>query len=301
MPARPAPSPGTPGTLGTGTAGTAGIVGLGLIGGSLARELAARGWRVLAHDRDAATLNAARDEGIVSGVLDPGILAGILDLSAPAPREPMDVLIAAVPVDAFAGLLQTAAPALHAVPLVMDVGSTKRSAVSAASQAGLGHRFVGAHPMAGDHRAGWTASRRGLFTDATVYLCRTASTADAALQRARALWESVGARPEEIDAGAHDRLVARTSHLPQVIAKALALTLGDAGLTRAQLGPGGRDMTRIAASDPGLWTGIALDNADELLAALDAFGARVTSVRAALERRDAAALHSLFALARDRF
>lgn len=265
-----------------------GIIGLGLIGGSIARDLAATGYRVLAHDRDRATL----DDACAAGVVHQRI-GDSLEGAGEA-----DILVVAVHVSALYDVLAAARPYLAKARLIMDVGSTKRSAIAAAESLEIGDRFVGSHPMAGDHRSGFAASRRGLFAGAPVYLCPTRSTRQDALDRARELWSVLGAQPEMIDAGLHDLRMAYASHLPRAMSTALALAIGGAGVERAHLGPGGRDATRLAAGSVDMWAAIATDNADTLVEAISALEAHVVQLRRALERRDANALRALFEDAR---
>lgn len=256
----------------SGDDGVVGVLGLGLIGGSLARDLAAAGRRVLGGDRDAAAVEAALEAGVIEGAL-------VLDA--------VDLLVLAVPVPAAVALLPSLGEALAGRAVVSDTGSTKRSVMAAAAAAGLGDRFVGGHPMAGDHRRGWEAGRAGLFRGADVWICPGAARVEAVAEVA-GVWQAVGASPRRTDAAAHDRLLARASHLPQAVASALGAALAGGGVGREVLGPGGRDTTRLAASDPDLWTGILLDNADEVLEALAGFQGAVAELRRALEERDAA-------------
>ncbi len=270
---------------------TAAVIGLGLIGGSIARDLAAAGVRVLGCDRDDSTLEAAIASGVVADSLGPPVgpaWGGVAEA---------DWVILAVPVDAAPALLLSLAPALGGAQLVTDVGSTKSAITAAAEGLGLGPRFVGSHPFAGDHRSGWAASAAGLFRGARAYLTPCPSTGDVALHAARRLWGLCGATVELIDAAAHDRLMAWASHLPQVASSALALALADAGIPPAALGRGGHDATRLAAGSPEVWTGIALENAAELAVALEALEGRLGELREALKRRDAAAIHALLAAA----
>jgi len=162
-----------------------GIIGLGLTGGSLARDLAAADVPVLGYDHDHATLAAAADAGVVTSALDHSLRG----LAAAG------VLVIAVPVDATAGVLRRAAPHLAGVDLVTDVGSTKVGIAAAAEAAGLGDRFVGGHPLAGDDRTGWHASRSGLFLGARVFLCPGPESSSTAIERADRLWRLVGAYP----------------------------------------------------------------------------------------------------------
>jgi prephenate dehydrogenase len=266
---------------------TAAVIGLGLIGGSIARDLAARGVRVMAYDRDTAAIDSARAEGVIDAALDVKLTG----------QRDAEVVIVAVPVASLRDVL-SAVPSLRDARLITDVGSTKRTAVAAAESLNLGNRFVGSHPMAGDHRSGWTASRPGLFAGAKVYLCRTRETRDDAFAIARELWAALGACPEEIGADAHDRLVGHASHLPHAASTALATVLADAGISRDMLGPGGRDATRTAGGSVEMWSAIAADNADALLPAIDALTVRLLQLRSAIARGDEAAVRALFESAR---
>jgi prephenate dehydrogenase len=264
---------------------TVAIAGLGLIGGSLARDLAARGVRVLGADVDRGTVDAALCEGVLSAALgeDWGGL------------EDADVFVLAVPVRAAPALLESALPRLDGVRLITDAGSTKTSIVAAARRLGLGATFVGAHPLAGDHRSGWASSRPGSFDGATVYITPTdASTADA-VSLARALWTSVGGMVTEIGVDEHDRRLAWTSHLPQVVSSVLAAALAEQGIARGDLGPGGRDVTRLAASSPAMWRDILADNAAAVADAIGAVERRLASIRTAIESGDEAAIRAWLA------
>jgi prephenate dehydrogenase len=264
--------------------GTAAVLGLGLMGGSMARDLAARGWTVLGYDRDAASMEAARAEGVVQTTLD-ATLAGV---------EAASLVVLAVPVDAAVALTPRIAPRLRAARLIVDLGGTKLSLAAAMEAAGLGARYVGSHPLAGDHRSGWRASRSGLFRYARVFLCPAPSTEADALASAESLWAELGAQPERIDAGEHDLRLAWTSHLPQLASSALALALAGAGIARSELGPGGRDVTRLAGSSPEMWAAIARDNASHLGAAIAALEQRLHALRGALERDDGPELERCF-------
>ena len=261
-----------------------GIVGLGLIGGSLARDLALCGIRVHGYDDDPATLRDALDAGVVDIVLD----AGLENVDG------LDAVILAVPVTAALRILERSADRLRCVPLVTDVCSTKQSLQAAAASLGLAHSFIGAHPMAGDHRSGWASARSGLFRSAMVYLCPHDATPAVSLDRLRALWRLTGAVPEIVDAALHDRRLAFASHLPQTVSTALAHVLARAEIPFDQLGPGGRDMTRLAGSSPDVWTPIALDNADFLCAAILELEAQLAAVRDALAADDQRRVHAFF-------
>jgi prephenate dehydrogenase len=260
----------------------AAVIGLGLIGGSVARDLAARGIHVLGYDRDPATLAEALRDGGIHEALTP-------ELDADA-----DVVVVAVPVSAAASVLRALGPRLRAATLITDVGSTKESIVHAAEDAGLGARFVGSHPLAGDHHSGWSSSRAGLFDGARVFLSPTPSTGADALEAAHALWRDLGAHTEVVDAAEHDRRLASISHLPQALATALGSLLAAQEISRGDLGPGARDMTRLAGSSPEMWTAIAADNAHHLSEAVGTMEERLGALRDALARRDVEWLRGFF-------
>lgn len=265
-----------------------GIIGLGLMGGSLARELAARGVEVLGYDADPEALRAALRTRVLHSALTSD-LKGI---------EVVDLLVVAVPVDAAGATIAAALPRLDPRCIITDLGSTKRSIQSVAHEIGVAERFVGSHPLTGGHRSGWGASHRDLYAWSRVFLCPTESTRPEALERVRDLWISIGALPEVVGAEEHDRRIAWTSHLPQLASTALALALDAAAEPRRELGPGGRDTTRLAGSSPEMWSAICLDNADFVVGALRRFEEQVEGLRIAVAARDAMALHELFARAR---
>ena len=248
------------------------VIGLGLMGGSMARALHVRGVYVLGFDRDGTQLEAALRVGAVREALTS-------DLEGLAAA---DVVVLALPVDATIALLPSLAARLTGARLVMDLGSTKRSIVAAADSAGLGTRFVGAHPLTGSHRTGWGASRASLFDDARVFLCPTPSTTDGALQLAISLWRELRAGVEVLDATLHDEQMAWRSHLPHLVSSALAATLREAGIRRSALGPGGRDMTRLVGGSPAMWHPIIEDNAAAIADAMAGFERELRTLREAV-------------------
>jgi prephenate dehydrogenase len=214
--------------------------------------------------------------------------------------EEAGVVVVATPVRAAVSVVRWLAGAARGDAIITDVGSTKRSIVEAAGAAGLGGRFVGGHPMAGDHGSGWAASRQGLFIGAPVWVCAGEENAGQAhghdggrpMALVEALWEEVGARPRRITAPEHDHLVAWSSHLPQLVATALGCALDGAGVDRARLGPGGRDATRLAGSDPAVWTDILMDNADAVEPALEALIEELVRLRRHVGGMDDASLRA---------
>jgi prephenate dehydrogenase len=157
---------------------------------------------------------------------------------------------------------------------------------------------VGGHPLAGAARSGIEASRADLFERRPWLLTPTSASARAQVDRLAGFVRALGARPLEIDPGDHDRLLAFTSHLPQLTASALmhvvGKTVGTAGLELS--GGGLADTTRVAASPARIWTDICATNTDELLPALDRLIDTLTTMRSAL--KDGRSIEPLFESAR---
>jgi prephenate dehydrogenase len=270
---------------------TVAVVGLGLIGGSVARALSTNGVDVIAYDRNPESLSAAIAEGVVKRAID----ENLDDISDAA------IIVVALPGDAARELILRSASEFENARLVMDVGSAKQLVVTVAEEAGIGAKFVGCHPLAGDHRSGWVSSRADMFRGHDVFLCRSSQTSDDVLRDADEFWKSLGAMPVVADAAAHDSRMAWLSHLPHILASSLALTLCDAGLSRAELGPGGRDMTRLAGSSPDMWTAIARENADAIAGAISTFEQRLAAFKKAVACGDAESFRAQFSAGRDWF
>ncbi len=224
---------------------TIAVVGLGLVGGSLVRSFA----RLPSRPRVLGSSLDARDRAGAERVPGVTVSADGMDIVGEA-----DLVIYAVPMGAVIELLAKHAERIRADALVTDVAGLKRPVLEAARAAGLGERFVGSHPMAGGEGAGFDAGRADLFENARVWLCAEKAAKAAATNRLDEFWSGLGARPEWIDPDKHDLLMVRVSHLPQLVSNALALALESARVDPNDLGPGGRDMTRLAASSPGMWS-----------------------------------------------
>ncbi len=263
------------------------ILGTGLIGASLAaagRRAGALKW-VIGVGRGRANLDRALASGSVDEVSQ--------DASAAVARA--DLVVLAAPADACVELLTTVARHAPDQCVVTDVASVKVPVCLAARQAGLGDRFVGGHPIAGSEASGASAAHPDLFKDRTVVLTPSGAQ-PVALAKVRELWERVGATVIEMEPALHDATVAISSHLPQMLAFALCATVGrapDADTIRRLAGGGLRDTTRLGASNPAMWTAIAKQNREVLLAACDRFTAVWVELREAIARGDADALGRL--------
>jgi prephenate dehydrogenase len=268
---------------------TAAIAGLGLIGGSLARDLSAAGIEVTGADIDVRSLEEAMREGVIARTAGAD-LAGF---------EEAEVIVLALPADAVHAALETLAAMSLSARLVTDTGGTKVATVAAADSTSLAARFVGSHPFAGDHRSGWDAGRTGLFRDARVFLTPSPRSSSDALSLACALWQLAGGVPEIVDAASHDERMALASHLPQILSSALGAVLAGAGIGRSDLGSGGRDVTRLAGSSPDLWAPLALENAAILREPLSALRAEIERFEQALAAGDGGEIRRLLVRARD--
>ncbi|GHA90840.1 bifunctional prephenate dehydrogenase/3-phosphoshikimate 1-carboxyvinyltransferase [Modicisalibacter luteus] len=266
------------------------IVGLGLIGGSLAAGLKASGYKgkIAACDRDPAEI----EQGVALGVID----EGGTELAALVPGSSLIVL--AVPVLAMEPVMAELAPLIED-QVVTDVGSTKLAIHQAAERVfgRLPPRFVLGHPIAGSEKSGVAASNPSLYRRHKVILTPQSDTDPEAVARVRALWQACGAQVLEMDVARHDQVLARTSHLPHLLAFSLVDTLArqDERLDIFRYAAGGfRDFTRIAGSDPVMWRDIFTANREAVLEALDDFEVGVARLRQAVTDGDGDAMLGIF-------
>jgi len=230
------------------TRGPVRIVGTGLLGTSVGLALTARGVNVVLHDPSRTALALARDVG-----------AG-----RPASKDdaPPAIIVVAAPPDVTADVVRAE---LDAFPdaIVTDVASVKGYVLAELRAAGADlTRYVGSHPMAGRERSGPSAAVPDLFLGRPWVIADSGSSRPDAVLAVRALAVDLGAVPVAMDADAHDAAVAAISHVPQVAASLVAARLRDADDAALGLaGQGLRDVTRLAASDPALWTSILAANA----------------------------------------
>ncbi len=260
------------------------VLGTGLIGGSFALAARARlpGVPIVGWDKPEVLKRA-----VVRGVID----EGRPELSAAVAGA--DVIYVALPVGLTIALLPEIAR--HAAPaaLVTDAGSTKRAVCAAAGNSfSSGARFLGGHPMAGKEDSGVDAADGVLFRGAQYVLIGSASDPAADLRVARFvdLLGAMGARPVWMDAETHDRAAAVVSHLPQLVAVALAGVVHEAtdqtGLPLTLAGRGLRDALRLAGSPYAVWRDIVLTNSDHLDAGLDRLAQAIDDLRRHLRGRE---------------
>lgn len=267
-----------------------GLIGCGLMGGSFALALKRAGLvrRVVGYSKSPLTLARAR----ALGVIDVEAPSALLAVSG------ADLVLIAVPVAACADTFKAIRHLLAPQALLLDVGSTKADVVAAARQHLGAHlpQFVPAHPIAGKESAGIEHADADLYRGCQVILTPLPETDPAQTVRAQRLWGALGAQVRQMAPQAHDAAYAAVSHLPHLLAFAalnalLAQPQGPQWLGLA--GPGFRDFSRIAASDPTIWGDILLANRTEVLEQSRQFRAALDALEDAMQRRDATTLQAL--------
>ncbi|MEI6148425.1 MAG: prephenate dehydrogenase/arogenate dehydrogenase family protein [bacterium] len=242
------------------------IIGLGLMGGSLGLALKkSAGTIVAAFARRSETRRAALETGAVDEVFD----------TPQAALRGANVAVFCTPVLSIPALVESCLPAFEKGCVVTDVGSTKAEIVSrmAALGEGGGIRFVGSHPMAGAEKTGIEAARVDLYEGAVTVITPSPETALADVDIITELWRGVGARVIRLAPSMHDRLVARTSHLPHLIAALLVDTVSRdvTSPLKALIGAGFRDTTRIAGGSSEMWHDIIKTNKPAIIEELQAY------------------------------
>lgn len=237
------------------------VLGVGLIGGSIGLAAKERlGSEVTGWGPNRPSVDRAIELGAID---EPA--ASIAEACAGA-----EVVFCAGPVSVLPDLVAAALGASGGDTVVTDAGSTKRQLVAAL---GEDERFIGGHPLAGAETAGVANARADLFEGARWYLTPTERSSGILYDRLQRTIAGLGARPQAIDAEAHDRLMATVSHLPHVLANVLVAQAA-AELTRdserlPEVGPSFRDATRVAGSNPSIWGDIFCGNSDAVTAAID--------------------------------
>ena len=264
-----------------------GLIGCGLMGGSFALACKRAGLvkRVVGYSKSPSTTDQARQ----MGVIDLEASSALMAVSG------SDLVLLAVPVAATEATLKAVKGLITPQTLVMDVGSTKRDVVDAARRVlreQIGS-FVPTHPITGKEVAGVAHADVDLYMGRQVVLTPIEKTLTVQLKQASALWTALGAKVITMSPDAHDAAFAAVSHLPHLIAFALINSIirqpqGDEYLDLA--GPGFRDFSRIAASDPMVWRDILMTNKAQLLEQSRFFRDQLLAMERAIEHGDGAAL-----------
>lgn len=257
------------------------IAGLGLMGGSLALALRDRCQTLLAVDPDPKTLALARRRHIVEKIS-----------SDPAEILPQaDLIILAAPVGAILEMIPCL-PVLHpGSPMVLDIGSTKTQICQAMEA--LPSRFdpLGGHPMCGKENLTLIHAEASLYQGATFAFTPLQRTSAQAREIAGQLARAVGAHPFWLDPLTHDRYTAATSHLPYLLASALALTTPEE--TSPLIGPGFQSTSRLAATPASMMADVLRSNKENILRVLKDFRSQLDLLEESLESEDCQALQEL--------
>lgn len=267
-----------------------GLIGCGLMGGSFALAMKRAGLvkRVVGYSKSPSTTERARQ----MGVIDVEAPSALLAVSG------ADLVLVAVPVSATEATFKAIRHLVGKDVLIMDVGSTKREVIDAArrvlrDQVGV---FVPAHPIAGKELAGVDHADPDLYSGRQVILTPIERTEPIQLEKAHRVWTALGCHVKQMTPEAHDAAYAAVSHLPHLIAFAMmnAVTGQQQGAEFLTLaGPGFRDFTRIAASDPAVWRDILMSNREELLAQSKQFQRSLHAFETALNAGNPDALEAL--------
>ena len=271
-----------------------GLIGCGLMGGSFALALRKAGLvkRVVGYSQSPASTERARQLGVIDVSASSALLAA----------EGADLVLMAIPVSASESTFHAIRHRVTATTLVMDVGSTKGDVIDAARRGLLQQlgSFVPAHPIAGKEVAGIEHAEATLFNGRQVVLTPIESTLPAHVQRATRAWSAMGARVVIMTAEDHDSAFAAVSHLPHLLAFAYANGIAGQpeGARFLELaGPGFRDFSRIAASDPIVWRDILLANRTQVLVQAREFRKALDALEAAIVAGDHGALEASIATA----
>jgi len=267
-----------------------GVIGCGLMGGSFALALRRAGLvkRVVGYSKSPSTTERARKMGIIDVAAESALLA----------VSGSDIVLLAVPVAATETTFRAIRHLVEPNVLFMDVGSTKRDVVDAARRV-LRERiatFVPAHPIAGKEASGIEHADAGLFTGRQVILTPLPQTNVAMLQKATDSWAAVGAQVLKMSPENHDAAFAAVSHLPHMLAFAYfsAVVNQPAGRDFLSLaGPGFRDFTRIAASNPEMWRDILIANREEIIKQSALFRHGLNAFEQVLQTGNTEALESM--------
>jgi prephenate dehydrogenase len=248
---------------------TLGIIGVGLIGGSVGLAARASGWEVVGVDSPDVLEEAAR-----SGAIDRA--------STLKEVREVDLVVLAAPISKVTDLVVDLTPT---DALITDVASAKSAVVRAAEVQGL--RFVGGHPMAGSQLSGVANARANLFQGARYFLTPTDNTDPEDYREVAQFVRELGAVPTAVDPGKHDLLMAALSHLPHLMAAALLKVASDISPEALSFaGPSFRDLTRVGASNPELWSDILAENAPALGEALGAFAGAMAQLGSEIKDRE---------------
>ena len=274
------------------------IAGLGLIGASMALGIKRDhpDYEILGYNRSQASRDIALERGMIDRATD--------DFASFAPLA--DVIILTLPIKQTITFLQELATLdLKEGVIISDAGSTKSAIVATAEKcfADKPVRFVGAHPMAGSHKTGAASADVNLFENAYYIFTPSSLTSPDTLEEMKDLLSGLHARFIEIDAEEHDRVTSQISHFPHILASGLmeqtASYAEEHEMARRFAAGGFRDMTRIAESEPGMWTSILLSNRETIIERIEDFKGRLDEIEQAISKGDENQIWNFFNQARE--
>ena len=275
------------------------IIGVGLLGGSIGlavkrRRLVPRGG-IAGFVRRKASIKDCEKAGAVD----------FATTDLPAAVWGADLVILCTPLSRMRPLVEQMLPALKRGVIVTDVGSAKAGVVRELESivARSGGHFIGSHPIAGSEKTGVVAARADLFENAVCVVTPTKKSSAAAVRKVEQFWKAIGSRVLRLTPELHDALVSRSSHLPHLVAAALAshvLNPAHPKLQALLCASGFRDATRVASGSPEMWRDIALANRKNIGKSLDAFIADLKKFRRTLAKADVNDIARFFKTARKR-
>ena len=274
------------------------IAGLGLIGSSMALGIKRDhpDYEILGYNRSQASRDIALERGMIDRATD--------NFASFAPLA--DIIILSLPIQQTLDFIEKLASLdLKEGVIISDAGSTKSAIVATADKcfADKPVRFVGAHPMAGSHKTGAASADVNLFENAYYIFTPSSLTTQDTLEEMKGLLSGLHARFIEIDATEHDRVTSQISHFPHILASGLmeqtASYAEEHEMARRFAAGGFRDMTRIAESEPGMWTSILLSNRETIIERIEDFKGRLDEIEQAISKGDENQIWNFFNQARE--
>ena len=266
------------------------IIGVGLLGGSLARDLRA-------YDLVQEIVGVCRSKSTADQALKEDVVDVVLPLESAI--ENADIIVLATPMQAMVPIAQSLEGKISDQTILTDVGSVKTDLYAQLNQAcpGLLKQFVLAHPIAGGHESGVQASKLDLFKNKCVVITDTAEVNTSATATVHEMWTRIGAQVTNMSLREHDETFAKTSHLPHLIAFSLVNYLwqqSDNERLFDLAAAGFYDFTRIASSDAEMWRDICITNREEIVAALEGFKSQIEGITSRVADADQDAILNYF-------
>ena len=280
---------------------TVSIIGLGLLGASLGMALRGKG---------VERIGWARREEIRRAAVNCDVVDKVFDTAQEAAAN-SDITVLAMPIPQILEYLSILGPVMAPGSVITDLGSIKNKIMTTAvSTLPESVFYIGSHPMAGTEKSGFYAAFPTLYDNADVFVTPSDNAPQECIDKVFNLWKMIGSHPSVINAGHHDAIVARTSHVLHVLASALATGILDARDPETELelfrgcATGFRDTCRIASSNPQMWREIVEHNREAVLEAIEEFDQVYNKFKQQIENGDFDGFEHSFAhgkLLRDRW